>query len=218
MVVCDPRRAGGRRRPGSSIEEAELVDALRRRDEEAFAIVLARYHRALVRAAMAYVQTWAAAEDAAQETWIGVVRSIDRFEGRSSLRTWIFRILVNRAKSRAMLEARSTPFSSVGDGRLDEVDLGRGWSFTARVPDSPDERLVWEETRELVEREIEELPPRQRQVFVLHDVVGLRSAEVRALVGVSEGNQRVLLHRARARVREGLADYLAPVDRPVHDE
>lgn len=213
MVVCDPQQAGGRPRPGLSSEDAELVEALRRRDEGAFAIVLARYHGALVRAALAYVRTVAAAEDAAQETWVGVVRSIDRFEGRSSLRTWIFRILVNRAKSRAMLEARSTPFSSLDESRLDEVDLGRGWWLTARVPDSPDERLVWEETRELVEREIEELPARQRQVLVLHDVVGLTSSEVRALMGVSEGNQRVLLHRARARVRDGLADYLTP-DRP----
>lgn len=218
MVVCDPQRAGGRPRPGLSSGEAELVDALRRRDEDAFAIVLARYHRALVRAAMAYVRTVAAAEDAAQETWVGVVRSIDRFEGRSSLRTWIFRILVNRAKSRAMLESRSRPFSSLDEDRLDEFAVAARWSFTAPLADSPEERIVWEEMRDLVEREIEELPARQRRVLVLHDVVGLDAAEVRALMGVSEGNQRVLLHRARARVRDGLADYLAPVDRAEDDD
>lgn len=216
MVVCDPQRAGGRPRPGLG-SEAELVEALRRRDEDAFATVLARYHGSLVRAAMAYVGTAAAAEDAAQETWVGVVRSIDRFEGRSSLRTWIFRILVNRAKSRAMLEARTLPFSSLDEDHLDERAVGSGWSLSAPLAESPEERVVWEEMRNLVERQIEELPARQRQVIVLHDLVGLGSDEVRALVGVSEANQRVLLHRARARVRDGLADYLAPVDGPAGD-
>lgn len=206
MVVCDPQWAGGRPRPGPSGEEAELVDGLRRRDEAAFAIVLGRYHRALVRAAMAYVQTRAAAEDAAQDTWVGVVRSIDRFEGRSSLRTWIFRILVNRAKSRAVLEARHLPFSSLDRGCGDPIEVD---ALAAPLPESPEERLVWEETRDLVDRELAALPPRQRQVLVLHDLVGLSSAEVRELLALSDGNQRVLLHRARARVRDGLAGYLA---------
>jgi RNA polymerase sigma-70 factor, ECF subfamily len=212
--------------PASSVvppaDERELVERLRRRDEQAFEELIERHHMSLVRLAMSFVSSRAVAEDVAQEAWIGVLRGIDRFEGRSSLRTWIHRILVNTAKTRAQREARSIPFSSLATADPDEpsvdperfVPAGQEWgghwvSFPRRWGDLPDERLLATETRQVIERAIDALPPGQRDVIRLRDVEGFSSAEVRDLLGISEGNTRVLLHRARSAVRRTLDDYLA---------
>jgi RNA polymerase sigma-70 factor, ECF subfamily len=205
-------------------DEAELVAALRRGDEAAFMELVERYHQSLVRLAMAYVGSRASAEDVAQETWLGVLQSIPRFEGRSSLKTWIFRILTNRAKTRALREGRSLPFSAVqGDDEAADgptVDADRffpaghaeaGWwvSYPSNWESIPEQRLLAEETRAQVAEAIDALPPNQRTVITLRDVEGLSAEEVAQMLAVSPGNQRVLLHRARASVRRRLEAYLS---------
>lgn len=201
-------------------DERELVAALQRGDERAFAALVDRHHGALVRVAMIWVRDRAVAEEVAQETWLGVLKGIERFEGRSSLKTWLFRILANRARTRAVREARSIPLSALG-GAGDEdggeptvsperfLDTGDGRPGPWAVPPEswarvPEEELLGRETRQVIEDAIATLPPRQQEVITLRDVEGLDSAEVAEHLGVSEGNQRVLLHRARAKVRTAL--------------
>jgi len=202
-------------------DEARLVAALRARDEDAFMELVKRYNASLLRVAQMYVPTRSLAEEVVQETWLGVLNGIDRFEGRSSLKTWIFRILTNIAKTRAQREGRLIPFSALDQpGRVPEpaVDADRflppddpsrpgGWSSP---PESwrPDDRLVAKETRELIGEVIDSLPPNQRAVISLRDVEGWGSEEVRNVLGLSETNQRVLLHRARSKVRAALERYL----------
>jgi RNA polymerase sigma-70 factor, ECF subfamily len=201
-------------------DEQRLIAALKAGDEAAFGELVDRYHAGLVRLAMTYVRSRAVAEEVAQETWIGVLRGLPRFEGRSSLRTWITRILVNQAKTRALRERRSVPLSSLA-GELDDgpaIDPDRfrnplhpgGWSDPPQSwAELPEERLLGAETRAKVLEAIEQLPPMQRRVITLRDVDGWDAAEVRDLLELSEVNQRVLLHRARSRVREALERYLA---------
>jgi RNA polymerase sigma-70 factor (ECF subfamily) len=198
-----------------------LVDALRAGDEEAFRRIVREWHAPLVRVAQIFVPSRATAEEVVQETWLRVLGALDRFEGRSSLRTWVFRILVNTAKTRAQRDGRVIPFSSLQDpGRVPEaaVDADRfrpedderfpgHWS--APPADLPEERLLAGETREVIARTIEMLPPNQRAVISLRDVEGWSSDEVRNALDISEVNQRVLLHRARAKVRAALEEYLA---------
>jgi RNA polymerase sigma-70 factor (ECF subfamily) len=203
-----------------SPEELRLVAALRARDEAAFAELIERYHPSLVRLAMSFVSSRAVAEEVAQEAWVGVLKGIDRFEGRSSLRTWIYRILTNTAKTRAQREARSIPFASLGGGEGEPaVDPDRflpaghrhagGWaSFPHRWDELPEERLVSGETRAVIREAIERLPQNQGEVIRLRDVEGFPSAEVCQLLSVSQANQRVLLHRARAKVRAAIETYL----------
>ena len=174
-----------------------------------------RYHAALVRLARSFVSTRAAAEDVAQETWLGVLNGLDRFEGRSSLKTWIFRILVNRAKTRGQRDARSVPFSSLsGPGGEPAVDPDRfmeegAWASPPRPWEGePEERLLAGEAREVIDAAIAELPPMQRRVITLRDLDGLDADETRELLDLTDGNQRVLLHRARSKVRQALEDYL----------
>src|SRR5882724_13332671 len=164
--------------PGPPFESPALVEALRRGDEQAFVSLVQRYHASLLRLAMMYVATREQAEDAVQETWLGVLNGIDRFEGRSSLKTWIFRILVNRAKTKAIRERRSVPFSSLeSDGEENEpsVDPSRfqGGAWSA-APDSwegiPEDRILSGETRAVVEDAIAGLPAMQRAVITLRDV------------------------------------------------
>jgi RNA polymerase sigma-70 factor (ECF subfamily) len=164
-----------------------------------------------------YVSTSAVAEDVVQETWLAVLSGIDRFEGRSSLKTWIFRILTNRAKTRGEREGRSVPFSSfASDADADEgatVDADRfrsgHWtSAPSRWSELPENRLVGNETIEVAHVAIAALPENQRAVITLRDVDGWSSEEVRNVLGLSESNQRVLLHRARAKVRRALETYL----------
>ena len=173
-----------------------------------------RYHSAMVRLAMSYVPSRTVAEDVAQEAWLGVLRGIDRFEGRSTLKTWIFRILVNRAKTRGERESRSVPFSSLEVGGDEpSVDPDRFPGAWQAPPPSwgqePDQKLISAEGRTMIEKAIETLPPAQRRVITLRDVHGLGAEEVRDLLDLTDGNQRVLLHRARSKVRQLLERYFA---------
>ena len=208
----------------ATLTEPELVRALRAGDEEVFAELVRSSHASLLRVARIYVPSTAVAEEVVQETWIAVLNGIDRFEGRSSLRTWIFRILTNTAKTRAMREGRSIPFSSLRDpARVPEaaVDADRfrdpddaewpghwvGGAAPGEWASLPEERLLAAETRAVVAEAIERLPSTQRAVISLRDVEGWSSDEVRNVLELSEVNQRVLLHRARSKVRQALEDY-----------
>jgi RNA polymerase sigma-70 factor, ECF subfamily len=200
--------------------EAQLLDALRAGDEDAFRELVREYNPSLVRVARIYVPTQAAAEEVAQETWLGVLNGLSRFEGRSSLRTWIFRILTNIAKTRAKRDGRTLPFSALSDpGRVPEaaVDADRflgpehpRWpGHWALKPEAwPEDALLAAETRERLAEAIEGLPAAQRAVISLRDIEGWSSEEVRNALDLSETNQRVLLHRARSKVRAALESYL----------
>ncbi len=204
--------------------DAKLVAELRAGDEDAFRRLVADWHPMLLRVAQIFVPSRAVAEEVVQETWLRVLGALDRFEGRSSLRTWVFRILVNTAKTRAQREGRVIPFSALNDpGRIPEpaVDPDRfldadherypgHWSSPPRA--LPEERLLAAETRDVIAAAIDELPAAQRAVISLRDVAGWDSAEVCNALDLTEVNQRVLLHRARAKVRRALEDYLAPED------
>jgi RNA polymerase sigma-70 factor (ECF subfamily) len=202
--------------------EAQLLDALRRGDEQAFAQLVREYHAPLVRVARMYVSTRASAEEVVQETWLAVLNGLDRFEGRSSLRTWIYRILANIAKTRGERDARAVPFSALGDAAAEEPSVepdrfappGERWaghwrSYPERWDVLPAERLLSAETLERVRAAIESLPPAQAEVMTLRDVEGWGSDEVCSALEISETNQRVLLHRARSKVRQALEDYLS---------
>jgi RNA polymerase sigma-70 factor, ECF subfamily len=194
------------------------VAALRRGDEASFLALVSRYHRAMVRVARAYLSSDAAAEDAVQEAWLGVLKGIEGFEGRSSVKSWVFRIAVYCAKTRRARDGRLVPMSSLEDDGDDgpAVDPDRFQPEGARYADNwsqppeawADERLQAAETAALVRAEIERLPPTQRTVVTLRDVEGLDGAEVCAILGISEGNQRVLLHRARSKVRTAMERYM----------
>jgi RNA polymerase sigma-70 factor (ECF subfamily) len=200
--------------------EAQLLEALRAGDEAAFAQLVREYQPSLVRVARIYVSSQAAAEEVAAETWLGVLKGLDRFEGRSSLRTWIFRILTNIAKTRAQRDGRTLPFSALQDpGRVPEAALDADrfldpehprWPghWAVRPEPWPEDALVAAETQALVAEAIEALPPAQRAVISLRDVEGWSSEEVRNALELSETNQRVLLHRARSKVRRALESYL----------
>jgi RNA polymerase sigma-70 factor (ECF subfamily) len=221
----DSRRAvaASRMQPPAPTDDDELA-ALRAGDEAAFAALVDRYGPSLMRVARLYVRTPAVAEEVVQDTWVAVLNGLDRFEGRSSLKTWIFSILANIARTRGTREARSIPFSDLAarEAAADEpaVDPDRfqgagdpqpgGWAVPpASWAPIPDERLLADETLDRVRDAIAELPPAQRAVIALRDVEGWSSAETRAALDLSEGNQRVLLHRARSRVRAALEDYLS---------
>jgi RNA polymerase sigma-70 factor (ECF subfamily) len=202
------------------MEDARLVEGLRARDEAAFAALMRMYGAGMLRVAQMYVSSRAVAEEVVQEAWLGVLKGIDRFEGRSSLKTWLFRIVVNTAKTRGVREARSLPFSAlVDDGGEGTVPadrfLGAGERFPGHwaVPPAswagiPEERLLSGETMDVVRRAIDSLPPAQRTVLTLRDVEGLSAEEVCNALDLTETNGRVLLHRARAKVRAALEEYL----------
>ena len=198
-------------------DDGALIDALRRGEEKAFESLVGRYHPALLRLAMSYVATREQAEDAVAETWLGVLNGIDRFEGRSSLKTWVFRILVNRAKTKGVREQRSVPFSSLeGDGEQSDpsVDPARfapagNWAAPPQSWEGlPEDRLLSAETRAVVDDAIARLPDMQRAVITLRDVQGFTAQEASDVLGLTEINQRVLLHRARSKVRARLEEYL----------
>lgn len=183
-------------------DEEELLAKLRTGDEAAFAGLVRTHHASLVRLATAIVGSRALADEVVQDTWLAVVRGVGAFEGRSSLRTWLFRILVNRARTTAGKERR---VDTLGDVDSDRFDATGVWAAPP-VPwaDQVDDRLVAEQLAPLARTAIDTLPDTQRQVLLLRDVEGLPAADVADLLGVSDGNQRVLLHRARARVRSEL--------------
>jgi RNA polymerase sigma-70 factor (ECF subfamily) len=211
-------------REGGSSAQSELVGRLRAGDREAFAELVDAWSPVLLRVALLYVSTRASAEEVVQDTWLAVIDRLDRFEGRSSLRTWVFRILENRARSRGVREARAVPWSSVfaDDDRDDDgptVDPSRfrgpgdrwpgGWTPAGRPAPwepPPEDAVVAGEIRRELGAALDELPERQRVVVELRDVHGLSSGEVCARLGVSPGNQRILLHRGRARLRARLED------------
>jgi RNA polymerase sigma-70 factor, ECF subfamily len=193
-------------------DDHALVERLRAGDEAAFATVVDRYDRQLRRLARTFVRTDALADDVVQETWLAVLRGIDRFEERSSLKTWIFRILVNRARTRAVREARQVPFSSLpGDeeGPAVDPDAFNADGTWSQPPRAPDAELLAKELRGRLAEVVDTLPEQQRTVILLRDVAGLEGPEVAEALGISEGNQRVILHRARSRVRAELEEYAA---------
>jgi RNA polymerase sigma-70 factor, ECF subfamily len=214
------------RRQRANDDEMQLVAALRGGDEDAFAELIERHHMAMIRVAHIYVRNRAVAEEVVQETWAAVLEGIDRFEERSSLKTWLFRILTNRAKTRATREGRMVPFSALGDDhnrtRDAAVDPDRfldaghpRWPHHWAAPPHdwrvmPEERLLARETVAVIRAAIDMLPPAQRQVVTLRDVEGWSSGEVCDLLDLSEGNQRVLLHRARSKLRRALEEHFDP--------
>ena len=204
-------------------DDTTLVLALRDGHEAAFAWLLDHYHGALHRTARMYVATDAQADEVVQETWLAVLKSIDRFEQRSTVKTWLYRILMNIARTRGVRESRSIPFSSAANV-LDEgaeptfgpdrfrppVDSdwpGHWASFPLDWEHQPESRLLASETLALVAATVERLPPAQREVLTLRDLDGWSSVEVCNALGLTETNQRVLLHRGRAKVRSALESY-----------
>lgn len=184
------------------VDDEELVTKLQTGDEAAFAALVRAHHASLVRLATSIVGSRAVADEVVQDTWLAVVKGVDRFEGRSSLRTWLFRILVNRARTTASKERRAESMPDIDSDRFDATGV---WA-TPPVPwaDQVDDRLVAEQLAPLARTAIDTLSDTQRQVLLLRDVEGLAAADVAELLGLSDGNQRVLLHRARARVRSEL--------------
>jgi RNA polymerase sigma-70 factor (ECF subfamily) len=201
-------------------EDAAAVAALRRGDEAVFAELVNAYSSSLIRLAQDFVRTRSVAEEVVQETWLAVLNGIDRFEGRASFKTWLFRILVNKAKTRGAREARTVPFSALATGDDEPVvpeERFRGaddqwpghWASPPMPLDTiPEERLLAREARGRIAEALHTLPDSQRVVVTLRDVAGWDSEEVCEALGLSEGNQRVLLHRGRARLRGALERYL----------
>src|SRR3712207_561609 len=206
---------------GSSDSEAHLLSALRAGDQAAFTDLVRRLHPGMVRVASSYVASRAVAEEVVQDTWLAVLESLDRFEGRSTLKTWIFRILVNQAKSRGVREHRTMPFSSLnvrseseGTALPAECFLEDGhrwaghWAGSVTAWQIPEDSVVEAELGALIRRTIDGLPPAQGAVVALRDGQGLSAQEVCDLLGLSAANQRVLLHRGRARVRAAIGGYI----------
>jgi RNA polymerase sigma-70 factor, ECF subfamily len=197
-------------------DDADVVEALRRGDERTFRRVVMQYHPSLVRTACSFVPSRAVAEEVAQDTWLAVIRGLDNFEGRSSFKTWLFRILINQARTRGVREARTVPLSSqlrdyepsVPADRFNPLDHPRWPRHWSAAPTDwgalPEAVLDSAETREVIDAAISALPPAQRDVITLRDIDGLATNEVCDVLSLSEGNQRVLLHRARSRVRAAL--------------
>lgn len=205
------------------VDEVAMVAALRRGDERAFEWLVQQHHTTLVRLAVKYVRDARVAEEVAQETWLHVLKGLPRFEFRSTLKTWISKILINRARTRARRERRSLPFSdawaealaggepAVDQDRFVAADAPLNadqWSSAPR-PWAPEDRLLAGETQSLILSTIAALPIAQREVITLRDIEGRSSAEVCNALGLTETNQRVLLHRARSRVRRVLEPYLS---------
>jgi RNA polymerase sigma-70 factor (ECF subfamily) len=194
-------------------------------------VLVDRHSPAMIRVAMAYVPSRAAAEEAVQEAWIAVLRGIDGFEGRSSLKTWIFRILTNVAMRSGARERRSMPFSALAaaeatDGPTVDPDrflpadhelFAGHWAVAPTRWPTPEEGLLAGETREVIAAAIAELPDAQRTVIALRDVEGWSAEEVREALEISDGNQRILLHRARSRVRGAIESYYGAVEEVDYD-
>jgi RNA polymerase sigma-70 factor (ECF subfamily) len=206
-------------------DESELLASLRAGDEAAFARLVDDWSRPMLMLARGFVSTEASAEEVVQDAWLAVIRGLDGFEGRSALRTWVYRILVNIAKTRGVREHRSVPWSSLGDEDTGPtVDPERfrgpddpytgGWRSFPQEWRSAEDGVLESEVRDHLRHALERLPDRQRIVLTLRDVIGCSSEEVCDLLGVSAGNQRVLLHRARAATRAALESYL---DEPTEE-
>lgn len=206
--------------PPPTGEESRLLDGLRAGDESAFVELVDRYAGAMLRVARLYVRNESVAEEIVQEAWLNMFKAIESFEGRSSLRTWLFAILANCARKRLKTEGRSVPIASLG-GNTDELSVPEErffpsthprwagmWSTLVDAWDKvPDEELLGGEAREQLRSAVAVLPHRYATVFMLRDVEGWSSREVSDLLEISPENQRVLLHRARTRIRAALEDY-----------
>ena len=193
-------------------DDAELVARLRAGDEGAFVMLVDRFHAPLLRLASTFVPNRAVAEEVVQDTWLGVVRGIGRFEGRSSLKTWMFRILVNRARSTGARERRYVAVDPEWTPAVPPQRFGPGgqWSDPPTPwTDDAEDRIVARHTVERITGHLAELPEAQRQVVVLRDFERLPAAEVCDLLGITEANQRVLLHRGRSKIRSLLEAELA---------
>jgi RNA polymerase sigma-70 factor (ECF subfamily) len=194
-------------------EDADLVARMRAGEEDAFVLLAARHQGAMLRLARSFVSSTAIAEEVVQDTWLGVLRGIDGFAGRSSFRTWLMRILVNRARSTGVHEHRSVAVGDVGPVvDASRFDASGAWMSPPQhwVEDS-DERLLAQALSEPIETALGELPARQREVVLLRDVDGLSGQEVCEVLEISESNQRVLLHRGRSRLRQALESELGVV-------
>ena len=206
---------------GTVEDEWPLIAGLRKGDERAYAELVDRYTPAMLRVARGYVPSHQVAEDVIQETWIGVLQGISKFEGRSSLRTWIFRVMINIAKKRGVRERRdadaeiaASTGGTVDPARFRPADdrLPGHWRADAEpspFPDTPEGSVLGDELVAVARRELDKLPDKQRTVVTLRDMHGFDSEEVCALLDISVANQRVLLHRGRAFVRQALETYLA---------
>lgn len=211
--------------PESAVEagsgyDRELVAALRVGDEATFARLVREHGPGMLRIARNYVSTLSVAEEVVQEAWLAALRSLERFEGRSSFKTWLYRILMNTAMSRGEREARTIPFATLaGEGGEGEVTVdpsrfqaeGRWaghWSAPPENWASPEPRLLEAEARGVIDRTISELPRAQAMVITMSDIEGFEPEEICNVLDITLTNQRVLLHRARARVRQALEDYM----------
>ena len=199
----------------AAMTESQLLDALRGGDEQAFTQLVSRHHAAMLRVARNYVACGSVAEEVVQETWLGVLNGIHGFRGGSSLKTWIYRILINRAMSRGKRERRIVPFSSIApasegadEGYTADRFLPDGhWATPPRPFETPSDRMALLEFRARLREALVQLPERQQIVVTLRDVEGLSSEEVCELLHISAENQRVLLHRGRTRLRQALESY-----------
>jgi RNA polymerase sigma-70 factor, ECF subfamily len=201
-------------------DEAAVIRRLREGDERAYEEVVERLYPAMIAVARGYVRSRAVADEVVQDAWLGVLRGLERFEGRSSLKVWVLQIVANIARTRAAREARSVPFSSFERERdqpvveprrfrgPDDPYPGHWRSYPTDWRTLPEERLLAGEVLEIVQRAIEELPPMQRVVITMRDIAGCAADEVCRILDISEGNQRVLLHRARASVRAKLERHI----------
>jgi RNA polymerase sigma-70 factor (ECF subfamily) len=205
----------------AAVDETGLVAALRDGDQTVFASLVDQHTPSMLRVARGYVPSHEIAEEVVQETWIALVKGIDRFEGRSSLRTWLFSVMINIAKSRGAQERRNADaaIAAYTDGTVDPARF-RGaedrypghWKpadVPAAFPDTPEGSVLGDELVAVARRELDRLPERQRIVVALRDMLGFDSSEVCELLDISTANQRVLLHRGRAAVRQVLETYLA---------
>ncbi len=194
-------------------EDAELIARLRAGEEEAFVLLVARHHTAMLRLARSFVSSGAIAEEVVQDTWLGVLRGLDGFAERSSFRTWLMRILVNRARSTGVHEHRSVAVGDAGPAvDAARFDASGAWMSPPQhwVEDS-DDRLFAQALAEPIQAALDELPSRQREVVLLRDVEGLNGQEVCDVLEISDANQRVLLHRGRSHLRQALETQLGAV-------
>lgn len=211
---------------GCESDERNLIRQLRSGDEGAFADLVGRYHGAMIRVARTFVRDRETAEEVVQEAWVGVLKGLGAFEGRSSLKSWILAIVVNKAKTRGAREARSIPFSALTarevSGNEPAVDPARFLGPDAQWPghwaqppqpwsDSPEARLLHAETMAYVSTLIDGLPPAQRTVVTLRDFAGQDAQSICNVLGITETNMRVLLHRARSKIRGELERYFDDV-------
>jgi RNA polymerase sigma-70 factor (ECF subfamily) len=201
---------------GIQLDDDTVISALRRGDEGVFVELVQGWGGVMLRVAMGHLGNRASAEEIVQEAWLTVLRTLDRFERRSSLRTWVIGIVVNLARSRARVERRSVPFPA--DAAGPSVDPARflttehprwphHWAIEPRPWPTPEDALLAGETRQVILDAMAALPPAQREVLALRDLEGLSAGEVCNVLGLSDTNQRVLLHRARSRVRAAIERY-----------